>query len=316
MNELPLVSILINNYNYGRFLKEAIDSALNQTYPNIEVIVVDDGSTDGSQAIIEGYGDRIIAVLKQNGGQASAFNAGFAASCGKIICFLDADDTFKPEKVSKMVYIFQEDTETGWCFHTLEYSKTESEELNKKYSKIQEKNQASLSGKYDLRQDLRRGQLKNKLSFGGTATSGICFRRSLLKKILPMPEEIRITSDDYIKYVAIGLSPGFILLQDLAEQRIHGENAYTFKPNNSQLIAKIQLLTGYWIRKNFSELSKFASTLFAYGMNMHWQLKDSEADCQQLVLGYVSISNPWERLELYLRAYYYYFKSWYYRLQR
>ena len=62
-----LVTILINNYNYGRFLRDAIDSALNQTYRNLEVIVVDDGSTDESREVIASYGDRIIPVLKENG---------------------------------------------------------------------------------------------------------------------------------------------------------------------------------------------------------------------------------------------------------
>src|SRR5256886_12063249 len=94
----PLVSILINNYNYGRFLREAIDSALRQTYTNTEVIVVDDGSTDDSRPIIAGYGSRIVPVLKENGGQASAFNAGFAVSKGQWICFLDSDDFFAPAK--------------------------------------------------------------------------------------------------------------------------------------------------------------------------------------------------------------------------
>ncbi len=81
----PLASILINNYNYGRFLHEAIDSALSQTYPHTEVIVVDDGSTDNSREIIASYEDQIIPVLKENGGQASALNAGFAASRGEIV---------------------------------------------------------------------------------------------------------------------------------------------------------------------------------------------------------------------------------------
>jgi glycosyltransferase involved in cell wall biosynthesis len=87
-----LVSIIINNYNYDRFLAEAINSALNQTYPYTEVIVVDDGSTDNSRQIIAEYGDRIIPILQPNGKQASAFNNGFAHSKGEIIIFLDSDD--------------------------------------------------------------------------------------------------------------------------------------------------------------------------------------------------------------------------------
>ena len=96
-NKSPLVSILINNYNYAQYLSQAIDSALGQTYTNTEIIVVDDGSTDNSREIINSYGNQIISVLKENGGQASAINAGFAASKGDIICLLDADDIFLPD---------------------------------------------------------------------------------------------------------------------------------------------------------------------------------------------------------------------------
>jgi glycosyltransferase involved in cell wall biosynthesis len=99
MKQNPLVSIIINNYNYGRFVREAIDSGLNQTYSHKEVIVVDDGSTDDSREIIASYGNGITSVLKENGGQASAFNAGFAVSQGDIICFLDADDIFYLRKL-------------------------------------------------------------------------------------------------------------------------------------------------------------------------------------------------------------------------
>src|ERR687897_1735676 len=99
MSKLPLASIIVDNYNSRRFLEETIDSALAQTYPNTEVIAVDDGSTDDSREIIDGYGDRIVPVFKENGGQASAFNAGFLASRGEVIFFLDGDDRFFPTTV-------------------------------------------------------------------------------------------------------------------------------------------------------------------------------------------------------------------------
>src|SRR2546429_9532950 len=97
------VSIIVNNYNYASFVGQAIDSALAQTYPNTEVVVVDDGSTDGSAKVIAGYGDRVIAVMKSNGGQGSAYSAGFERSSGDVVCFLDADDVLYPEAIASPV---------------------------------------------------------------------------------------------------------------------------------------------------------------------------------------------------------------------
>ena len=104
----PLVSVVINNFNYARFLRAATDSALAQSYPRVEVIVVDDGSTDESREIIASYGGRVISVLKDNGGQASAINAGFARSRGEYIVFLDSDDTLMPEAAAAIVNAFAE----------------------------------------------------------------------------------------------------------------------------------------------------------------------------------------------------------------
>src|SRR3954451_10156846 len=94
--EAVLVSIVVNNHNYARFLPAAIDSALAQDHARTEVIVVDDGSTDGSTDVIRRYRDRLHAVLKDNGGQASAFNAGARAARGDVVLFLDADDVLLP----------------------------------------------------------------------------------------------------------------------------------------------------------------------------------------------------------------------------
>lgn len=105
-----LVSIVLNNHNYGRFLGQAIDSALAQTYRPIEVIVCDDASTDDSWAVIERYGDRISALrLAHNGGQAAAMNAGFAASRGAFVLFLDSDDLLDPATVATCLPLFEPD---------------------------------------------------------------------------------------------------------------------------------------------------------------------------------------------------------------
>src|SRR5215204_5464733 len=104
---VPLVSVIISNYNYEPFLREAIDSALNQTYSNTEVIVEDDGSTDDSQEIIESYENQIIPISKENGGQASVYNIGFELSRGEITIFLDSDDVLLPNTVERVVEAFR-----------------------------------------------------------------------------------------------------------------------------------------------------------------------------------------------------------------
>jgi glycosyltransferase involved in cell wall biosynthesis len=95
------VSIAINNYNYQRFVAEAIDSALAQRWPDLEVIVIDDGSTDDSWAVIQSYGDRIKAQRTANGGQGAAYNAGFAQCTGDWVLFLDSDDLLDPDAVAR-----------------------------------------------------------------------------------------------------------------------------------------------------------------------------------------------------------------------
>jgi glycosyltransferase involved in cell wall biosynthesis len=104
---LPAVDVVVNNYNYGRFLCTAIESALDQAYEHVTVIVVDDGSTDDSREVIASFGDRIVPVLKENGGQASAFNAGLTRSHGDIVVFLDADDLLAPQAAERIAAAFR-----------------------------------------------------------------------------------------------------------------------------------------------------------------------------------------------------------------
>jgi len=309
MKSQPLVSILINNYNYGRFLKTAIESALNQTYQPIEVIVVDDGSTDQSREIISSYGDRIVPILKENGGQASAFNSGFLRSHGEIICFLDSDDLFKSEKVATVVKDFQKNPAVGWHFHTLEFF---GDNPN---NNVWEE-QPDLSGVYDLAPFIIQGKLKGSLPFEvDTATSGTCFRRLFLEKILPMPEVCGVTlSDDYIKYVSLGLSPGYIRMETMAMQRLHGENVSTFRSDKKKLKAQITILTAYWIKNKFPELSKFSNNLLSLGISIYWWLDKEEFDNQEVVEKYLSNLGILEKVWIYAKAWCY--RYLYYRFKR
>ncbi|GAP10770.1 glycosyltransferase [Bellilinea caldifistulae] len=114
-NTTPLVTIIIPAYNQGYYLGEAIQSCLNQTYPNIEIIVVDDGSTDNTQEVAHSYNNPKIKYLyKQNGGLSSARNAGIRAASGEYLSFLDSDDMFLPPKIELLMDKFKANPELGF----------------------------------------------------------------------------------------------------------------------------------------------------------------------------------------------------------
>ncbi|MBR0903915.1 glycosyltransferase [Bradyrhizobium liaoningense] len=102
------ISIVITVYNYERYVGLAIDSALNQTRPADEIVVVDDGSIDGSRQIIAGYGDRIRAIFQANQGNIAAFEVGYRAATGDILLFLDADDILMPTAIENVAAHWRE----------------------------------------------------------------------------------------------------------------------------------------------------------------------------------------------------------------
>ncbi|WP_200806229.1 glycosyltransferase family 2 protein [Demequina sp. NBRC 110052] len=102
------LSVVIPNYNYGRFIEAAIDSALAVDWPDVEVIVVDDGSTDDSRERIAAYGDRITAVFQANAGAREASNVGFARSTGDAIVFLDSDDLLEPTLAREVAIVWSD----------------------------------------------------------------------------------------------------------------------------------------------------------------------------------------------------------------
>jgi glycosyltransferase involved in cell wall biosynthesis len=216
----PLVTTLINNYNYGRFLRRAIDSALDQTYGNTETVVVDDGSTDESLRIIAKYGDRVSEVLKENGGQPSAFNAGVAKSRGDILCFLDSDDYFAPNKVEEVVRCFQRHRNQGSNFlvyHLLEVVDESGVGLG---DLIPER-------VFDCPPNLYRFASKYRfIPYIAAPTSGLAVTRSLANRIFPLPTDAKISADDFVVRAAALIGNIYGMDKALGAYRVHRANRW------------------------------------------------------------------------------------------
>lgn len=215
MSERRLASIVVNNFNYGRFLREAVDSALAQSYPRTEVIVVDDGSTDDSWAILQAYGADVTRLRKENGGQASAFNAGFARSRGDVVLFLDADDVLLPAAVEQALAVLgPADAKAHWPLWLIDAASR--------------KTGATIPATPLPEGDLRQALIDSGPdSYLTSPTSGNAWSRRFLSEVLPAPEpEYRQGADGYL----LNLAPWFGPIRRLAEPegcyRVHGGNQF------------------------------------------------------------------------------------------
>jgi glycosyltransferase involved in cell wall biosynthesis len=252
-----MISVIIYNYNCDRLVESAIDSVLQQTNNNFEIIVVDDGSVDNSQQIIDRYTDntgKITALFQKHLGEGVAFNTGFAKSKGDIICFLESGDFFLADKLKIIANIFQDCPQAAWCFHDLKSREDIGDRVSNK------------SGIYDVRDILKNGKLGDALPLSGIETSTLCFRRSLLEKLIPIPEDITAISNDYLKYTSFATSPGFILLEALTVRKIEEKQNRERTIFKQKLQPTIHIITTYWLKKNFPELAKFADNIFALGL--------------------------------------------------
>jgi Glycosyl transferase family 2 len=179
-------SVVIVNYNYERFLHEAIGSALSQG-DEVDVIVVDDGSSDGSAEVIRRYGDRVTPQMQANAGQASAFNAGFTASTGEVVCFLDADDYLLPGTMIDVLARFAAER-----FAKLHWPLLEVDEVGQQLGGI------------NPPVDLPAGDLAELVVERGPGayptppSSGNAYSRSFLDEAMPVPTELRVCADGYL----------------------------------------------------------------------------------------------------------------------
>jgi glycosyltransferase involved in cell wall biosynthesis len=112
----PLVSVVVPTFNQAAYLSDCVDSVLAQTYQPIEIVVVDDGSTDATPDVLAGYEARIRVIRQENHGAANALNNGIRASRGAYVCWLSSDDAFVPDKISRQVAAFEADPTLGLSF--------------------------------------------------------------------------------------------------------------------------------------------------------------------------------------------------------
>lgn len=115
MNQEKKISVIIPNYNYGRYLSQAIESVLTQSYKNIELIVVNNGSTDDSLDVLRFYENRIRLINQANLGQSGARNSGLANATGDLVAFLDADDLWESSKLAKQIALISEASQLVYC---------------------------------------------------------------------------------------------------------------------------------------------------------------------------------------------------------
>jgi hypothetical protein len=204
--EMESFSIVVNNRNYGCFLRDAIDSALSQTYERCEVIVVDDGSTDDSCQIVESYGGRVKAIYKPSGGQASALNAGFRASTGEIVVFLDSDDALAASAVAAL--------RSGW---------------RRDIARIQFPLEVIDAAGKPLGRYVGGAAAIPKPALGpfgvGSPTSGNAFARHALEKVMPIPEDDwKICADAVLTAASALFGEVVSLNRPLGKYRVHGKN--------------------------------------------------------------------------------------------
>jgi glycosyltransferase involved in cell wall biosynthesis len=212
------VDIVIDNYNYAAFLGAAIESALGQTHERVVVTVVDDGSTDGSRELLRGYEDKVEVVLKENGGQASALNAGFERCRGDVVIVLDADDLLHPEAAARAASAFASDP----ALAKVQCRMDTIDAAGQMTGAIKPPSHLPLPNG-----DMRRAELSFPFDLTWLAMSANAFRTEALRRILPIPEDaFRICADWYLVHLTALLGPVASLEEIGASYRVHGANSY------------------------------------------------------------------------------------------
>ena len=263
----PLVTVMVSNYNYARYLPEAIGSVIRQTYPHWELIVCDDGSTDESCGVVARYAaqdPRIQLIRQKNAGQASALNSAFAASKGGILCVLDADDWFHPQKLASVVRQFQQCRDAGLLVHAMSLVDADGARLHR----------IPILGAFE------EGWIASRiLQRGGRwrymPASGLVFRREVAEIGFPIaPRRFAVGADGFLFTLFPLLTKITFLPEELSTYRIHGANVVGRLGVNAAAARKGARLMTEVVEGVNERLSQLASPdVLDAGANLHIALE-------------------------------------------
>jgi glycosyltransferase involved in cell wall biosynthesis len=251
MTDATPISVIIPTHNYGSFIGDAIESILVQDYPQecIEIIIVDDGSTDNTREVVQKYASRVTYIYSERKGVAAARNKGVTLAKGEIVTFLDADDIWLPARTKKVTEAFAQHTDIGIVFHNFDVIDKDGGLMYKDFSEAvyPQKKQTGL-----LLSDIIRGNV-----FCGA--SSFSFKTALLKKICPIPEDIRRGVDLYLTIIAAAYTQAWHLPEILGLYRLHHKNL-TFLVNGTPLkAAHIHKDLSHTYEQLFARLSRISS---------------------------------------------------------
>jgi glycosyltransferase involved in cell wall biosynthesis len=245
------VSVVVTSYNYKKFIIEAIESVLNQSRSVDELIVVDDGSNDGSlEEIRNNFGSHPLIKIfsKPNGGQLSAFNVGFLEAKGDIIFFLDSDDSYRLDYIEKSLGFYTDHPNCDFLFCAFEEF-GDGERVVKKHPRSRDMGFSLID-------------VLHKETWIGGPTSTLSVRKTVLDKFMPLPFEVdwRVCADNCLVWGAsLAGAHKYFLDEPLVRYRLHGENAHTRLKLTGDYVFHLKLksncLFNYLIKK-FGYLEK------------------------------------------------------------
>jgi glycosyl transferase family 2 len=225
----PYISVLVDAYNHERFIEKALVSVLEQgvAETECEIIVIDDGSTDRTPEIVRKFAPRVRLIRKENGGQASAFNAGIPECAGEIVAFLDGDDWWTPGKLRAVADVLAADNEVGLVGHGITQVFADGRHQTELVRDTPRFRITSREGAEAFR--LRK-------SFLGT--SRMTYRAAVLREIGRVPETLRFQADEYLFTLAGLFADVLILRESLTFYRLHDANLFQFSDGDVEAIRR------------------------------------------------------------------------------